>query len=212
MKTKHFITAMIGFLLLSCSSSRITSSWKAETYTAKTYKKILVLGLIREADRRIQEDMEEHMVGDLAALGFNAVGSLKEYGAKFFDNKDEKEALKKIAESNIDAVITIVLLDKQKEHNYVPGRIYYSPYNVYYNRFWGYRTTLYNRIYEPGYYVTDTKYFWESNLYDMSNQQLVYSVQTQSFRSDNSVFLGHEYGLLIVKDMVKNHVLEGTRQ
>jgi len=208
MKTKYIIVSFLLFCFLSCNSTRITSTWKANLNSKKAYKKILVLGLIREADRRIQEDMEEHMTGDLIALGYNAIGSLKEYGPKFFEGKDEKEALKKLAESNIDAVITIVLLDKQKEQRYVPGHPYYSPYSVYYSRFWGYRTALYNRIYEPNYYVTDTKYFWESNLYDMGNQQLVYSVQTQSFRSDNSVHLGHEYGQLIVKDMVENNVLK----
>jgi hypothetical protein len=66
---------------------------------------------------------------------------------------------------------------------------------------------LYNRIYEPGYYVVDTKDFWESNLYDMPTQKLVYSVQTQSFDPGSSESLGHGYGQLIVKDMVKNHIL-----
>ena len=109
--------------------------------------------------------------------------------------------------SGVDAVITIVLLDKQKESKYVPGSIHYSPYGYYYNRFWGYRTTLYQRIYEPGYYVTDTKYFWESNLYNMNTQQLVYSVQTQSFDPANSASLGHQYGKLIVNDMISNNII-----
>lgn len=86
--------------------------------------------------------------------------------------------------------------------------MYYSPYGYYYNRFWGYYGTLNRRIYEPGYYVTDTKYFWESNFYDMSTRKLVYSVQTQSFDPANSESLGHEYGELIVKNMVKENVLQ----
>jgi hypothetical protein len=107
----------------------------------------------------------------------------------------------------VEAVLTVVLLDKEKERKYVPGNTFYSPYGYYYNRFWGYRTTLYRRIYEPGYYVTDTKYFWESNLYDMNDQKLVYSVQTQSFDPGNSESLGHEYGQLIINDMVKSNVI-----
>ena len=64
-----------------------------------------------------------------------------------------------------------------------------------------------DRIYSPGYYQVDTKYFWESNLYDISNKQLLYSVQTQSFDPGSSAGLGHEYGQLIINDMVKNKVL-----
>ena len=201
----------IGFILLliavGCTTSRITSSWKAEKTNPQKYNKIMVLGLIREADRSLQEKMENHLVSDLSELGYTAVSSLKEYGPKVFDNMDEAAAISKLKNSEIDAVITIVLLDKEKERKYIPGNMYYSPYNYYYNRFWGYRTALYNRIYEPGYYITNTRYFWESNLYDMSTQKLVYSVQTQSFDPANSESMGHEYGQLIVKNMVKLKVL-----
>ena len=191
-----------------CTTSKITTSWKAENTVPQKYNKILVLGLIREADRTLQENMENHFVGDLKELGYNAVSSLKEYGPKAFDKMDEEAALSKLKNSGVDAVITIVLLDKEKERKYVPGNMYYSPYGYYYNRFWGYRSTLYRRIYEPEYYVTNTKYFWESNLYDMSTQKLVYSVQTQSFDPANLESMGHEYGQLIVKDMVKQNVLK----
>ena len=42
----------------------------------------------------------------------------------------------------------------------------------------------------------------------MSTQKLVYSVQTQSFDPANSESMGHEYGLMIVKNMVKQNVLK----
>jgi hypothetical protein len=203
---------LVGIIFLvftaACSSSKITTSWKAEDAPPGRYNKILVVGLIREADRSIQERMENHFIDDLKGLGYNAVSSLQEYGPKAFDNMDEEKALDKLKSSGVDAVITIVLLDKERERSYVPSAIHYSPYGIYYNRFWGYRSVLYNRIYEPGYYVTNTKYFWESNFYDMRTQKLVYSVQTQSFDPANAESLGHEYGLMIVKNMVKEHVLQ----
>lgn len=194
-----------------CTTSKITSSWKAENTTPQKYNKIMVLGLIREADRTIQENMENHFVNDLKGLGYNATSSLQEYGPKAFDKMDEEAAVAKLKNSGVDAVMTIVLLDKEKERRYVAGSIYYSPYGYYYNRFWGYRTALYRRIYEPGYYITDTKYFWESNLYDMNTQKLVYSVQTQSFDPANSESLAHEYGQMIVKNMVSQNVLQDLK-
>lgn len=206
-KIKWIGVTLLTMTALGCSTSKITATWKAENAVTREYNKILVLGLIREADRTIQENMEDHLVDDLKELGYNAVSSLKEYGPKFFDKMDEEAAISKLKNSGIDAVITIVLLDKERERKYVPRTIYYSPYGYYYNHFWGYRTTLYNRIYEPGYYVTDTKYFWESNLYDMGTQKLVYSVQTQSFDPSNSASMAHEYGKMIVKNMVKENIL-----
>jgi hypothetical protein len=206
---KRLLFATIGAMVLSlaCSTSRLTTSWKAENFEPRKYNKVMILGLIREADRSIQENMENHFVGDLRELGYNAVSSLAEYGPKAFDKMEEQAAIDKLKSSGVDAVITIVLLDKKKESKYVPGNMYYTPYGYYYNRFWGYRGVLYRRIYEPGYYVTDTRYFWESNLYDMSTQQLLYSAQTQSFDPSSSASLGHEYGKMIVQDMVKKNVL-----
>ncbi|SDH76122.1 hypothetical protein ACRQ5D_04780 [Mucilaginibacter sp. P25] len=42
----------------------------------------------------------------------------------------------------------------------------------------------------------------------MDTQQLIYSVQTQSFNPSDSEALGHEYGQLILKDMVKQQVIQ----
>jgi len=205
---KYLLYTLVALALSGCTTSRITSSWKSSDVSPYSYKKILVLGLIHETDRSIQENMENHLVGDLRGLGYEAVSSLQEYGPKAFDKMDENSAIQTLKNNGFDAVLTIVLLDKTKESRYVAGYTYYSPYSYYYNRFWGYRTTLYRRIYEPGYYVTDTKYFWESNLFDMSSQKLVYSVQTQSFDPSTSESLGHEYGQLIVKNMVSENVLK----
>lgn len=204
-RMKWLSVAML--LVAGCTSSKITSSWKTEHPVSGNYNKILIVGLIRDTDRTLQENMENHLAGDLQSLGYNAVSALKEYGPKAFDKMSEEAAIEKFKGGGIDAVLTIVLLDKEKERRYVAGHLNYSQYEYYYNRFWGYYGAMSRRIYEPGYYVIDTRYFWESNLYDMKTQQLIYSVQTQSFDPASSEKLGHEYGQLIVKNMVKNNVV-----
>ena len=199
---------LLVMLAIGCSTSRITSSWKAQNIAPQKYNKVLVLGLVRDADRSLQENMENHLVNDLKGLGYTTISSLEEYGPKAFEGLDETAAIGKLKHSGVDAVVTIVLLDKEKERNYIPSRVYYSPYGYYQNLFWGYQTTLYHRIYEPGYYVTETRYFWESNLYEMDAQKLVYSAQTRSFDPVNSENMAHEYGEMIVADMVKKGVLQ----
>lgn len=207
MKNNIMIAGIFLLLFSGCSSSRITSSWSAADASPKKYNKVMVLGLIRDQDRSICEYMEKHFVDDLKDLGYNAVSAQVQFGPKAFENMCEKDAVDKIRSSGADAVITIVLLDKSKEQYYVPAQRQNLPRSVYYRRFGGYYTTIYDRIYTPGYYVTDTKYFWESNLYDMTTKDLVYSVQTESFDPNSSESLGHEYGKLIVENMEKKNVL-----
>jgi hypothetical protein len=201
------IIAVTAFILAGCSSTRVTSSWKTDSISTQKYNKILVVGLIKETDRSTQEKMETHLVGDLKAMGYNAVGSLQEFGPKAFDKMEEAQVLNVIKNSGVDAIITIVLLDKEKESRYVPSSIHYSPFGYYHGRFWRYYGTMQNRIYEPGYYVTDTRYFWESNFYTMHGETLLYSAQTRSFDPANTELMAHEYGQTIVKDMQKKLVL-----
>jgi hypothetical protein len=201
MKKIHWLCYTILILAATaCHTSKITHSWKAPEAPSKNYNKILVLGFIRDADRNIEQKMEDHFVGDLQTLGYNAVSSLHEYGPKTFDKIEESDGIAKLKNSGFDAIVTIVLLKKERERKYIP------PTNN--NRIWNYRYDIYNRIYEPGYYVTSTKYFWESNFYNMSNQKLLYSVQTQTFAPSDAESMGHEYGKMIVKNMVNNDILK----
>jgi hypothetical protein len=168
---KILISGIMALFLIACSSTKITSSWKADNLQSKQYKKVLVLGLINDPDRTIRENMEEQLVGELKVLGYDAMCSCDEFGPKSFEKMNEKDAVAKLSNSGIDAVLTIVLLDKEREKYYVPGRVSYTPYSIYHRRFWGYYNTMYGRVYSQGYYQTDTRYFWESNFYDLTTEK-----------------------------------------
>jgi len=208
MKTNIIISFIMMLFMISCTSSQITNSWKSENIPEKKFNKIMVVGIIAGSDWALREKMETHMVGDLAAKGYNAVSAIKEYGPKNFENLKEAEVLDKLSGLGVDAVVTIVLLDKDRERYYVPGKVFYSPYTIYQRNFWGYYTTIYERIYTPGYYQVNTRYFWESNFYDLRNRNLLYAVHTESFDPDSMDALAHEYGLLIVNNMAKKGVLK----
>jgi hypothetical protein len=192
---------------MGCSSSRITSSWKDTSRQPKNYSKILVVALSGDPDRTVREKMEQHFAGDLRDLGYTAVTASQEYGPKSFEGMNEAQAVDLLAERGIEAVVTIVLLDKEKERYYAPGYIRSTPFVIYHDHFWNYYTTMNGRIYSPGYYTTDTKYFWESNFYDLFDSKLLYSVQSQSFTPESTNSMAHEYGQMIVQDMVKNNII-----
>lgn len=206
MKKITWIVLAALLITSGCGSSKITSSWVTQDAKPHHYNKIMVLGLIQQKDRTLRERMEQHFIGDLTDLGYSAISALQEYGPKAFDGLDEKTAVEKIKASGVDAVITIVLLDKKKDRKYIPGRYIYT------HNFWDYVGTRNAKIYEPGYYVDETKYFWESNFYDMNTQALVYSVQTKSFSPSSKESLGHEYGRMIVKNMRTKGVLSQQKE
>jgi hypothetical protein len=209
MKALMALIVIFLFVIVGCSSYKITSSWKEKNIQPLPYKKILVLGLINDLhDRNIRQNMESNLAAGLKKLGYSAVCACDEFNPKAFEGLSEKEALSKIADSGIDAVLTVVLLDKAREKFYVPGRVYYTPYVVYHRRFYGYYQTMYVRVYSPGYYSSTDKYFWESNFYSIdSTTQLLYSAQSQSFDPATSS-LSYQYSDMIIKDMLRSNIIK----
>jgi hypothetical protein len=204
---KNLVFFCFVILLENCYSSVITNTWQAEDSNKKILKKILVLAIDNNKDRTIRVKLENHLVNDLTKKGINAFSAIESYGPFFLLGLQESEAINKIKGQGFDAVLTVVLLDKEKEKHYIPGRITYTPYSMYYRRFWGYYSTVYDRIYEPGYYTENTNYFWESNLYNLENDALIYSAQTKSFNPNNLETLADEYGRIISNDLFKKGIL-----
>ncbi|MBE7171772.1 MAG: hypothetical protein INR73_14380 [Williamsia sp.] len=214
MKYIKFLSILCSIgLMISCgSSTKVTSSWKAEgaASNSTSLKKIMVVALLPEKDRNLQQVMEKGLVDKLAEKNIQAFSAYQQYGPNSI-SRNERQALKRIKKSGVDGVITIVLLDKQKERDYVPGNVMARPYGFYYNRFWGYYTTVYDRVYTPGYYETNTNYFFESNLYSLNADKLLYSAQTESFDPSSTERLAKEYSKSIVEDMSKGGVLVAGR-
>lgn len=211
---KRFILVAVPLLMLvmaGCSSSKITSSWnnKNNIENPARFNKILVVGLFDEKNRTLRRQMEEQLAVQLRNEGFNAVTSVSIYGPKSFENVSEEKALKMVHDNNIDGVITIGLIDKTKERNYVPDNNYWGPYRPYgYYRPWGY---YYRPYYMPGFrgghYETNINYMFETNLYSVSDKKLIYSVQTQSSDPSTMGTLTYDYSRSVTKDLKKNNVL-----
>lgn len=202
-----YVFIVLCIACLSCANLRITNVWQPKTGINKKFKTILVVSINGENKHFEKQKMELEMVKDLNEMGFNALSAIQEYGPKMFRNISEDSALKLIEGKGVDAVMTIVLLNKIKERYYVPNTIYYSPYVSYQSHFWGYYNTMFMRVYSPGYYAEERDYFFESNLYDMTKKEISISIQTAAFNPSSNEILAHEYSKLILKSLRENGFL-----
>ncbi|MEO7044144.1 MAG: hypothetical protein ABI091_02470 [Ferruginibacter sp.] len=206
MKLIKSIIPVLLLFLLSCNTTKVTSSWQADDAVNNNFNKIIVYGIFNQKDRTMRETVENEMVAQLNSLGYNAVSALAQYGPKAFAKVKEDDIANELKSSGFDAVITTTLLDKSKQKNYTPGNVSYTPIGV--RRFGRYYSTVYDRVYQPGYYTTSTNYFLESNLYDLNNSELKYSVQSKAFDPSSSASLAYDYSKKIVKDMQKKKILK----
>ena len=209
MKSRSAGMCCLIFLMLlpACRSTVITHSWINPEWSRRPINNLLIVCLSDDKDRAMREQMEAHLCEDLERKNIVARSSLVTFGPTLFEGLTEQQALEQLRKKNADAVLMMVLLDKEKERYYVPDRIYYTPFTVYHRHFWGYYHLMYGRIYEPGYYAENTNYFWECNLYDLQTNRIVYSVQTRSFDPSSAYVAAHEYGRLISNDLTEKGLL-----
>jgi len=208
---KRVLVFMMPLLLLlaACSSTNVTNSWADKNVAESNFKKVLVVAMVPEKQRDLRQQLESEMVDDLTKRGYNAISAYNEYGPKAFTGVDEKQVVTRLQRSNVDGVITVALQDKETSKNYVPGNVRYEPYVVY-NRFWRRYMTYYNTVYTPGYTERRTNYFFETNLYDVNNNQLLYSAQSESFDPSSASQIANEVSKAVVKDMQKKGILNAT--
>jgi len=208
MKKLLLICVPVLVLVAACSNSKVTSSW-VDPNTKGPLKKVMVVALLNNKDRNLKQQMEDQLAQELTAQGIVATTAYHDFGPKSFEGLKEKQVINRLKNSGIDGVITVVLLNKSKEQNYVPGNVQYQPQTVYVrrSRFYGYYATYYDRIYTPGYYETNTNYFFETNLYDVSRNKLLYSAQSESFDPSSVDKMADNQSKVIVKDMKKKEVL-----
>ena len=199
---------MSAAFIFSCSSTKINSSWKAENVHAKPYHNVMVWGLLAEKDSSLRKQMETHLVNDLISKGYHAVSSMDVYKAKAYKKLNSTEIVDEFKLTGVDAVITIALLNKEKEEKYYTGGFYNQPANTnIHGNLDKYYSGIYERVFTPGYYITTTTYFWESSLFEVKADKMIYAARTSSFDPNTTERLAHENGLKIIKDMVKKKVI-----
>lgn len=205
MKKLLFILALS--FLFGCQPSRITQTWTAANTVPKKYKKILVLGVLIDQDNELRIKIEDHLAADLRDLGYKALAAHTIFPPETFSEGDTARAAANIIGNGFDAVLTVVLLDKEKERYYIPGKIIDYSNLTNYNRFDLYYNAVAERIYSPGYFEEETKYIWENNFYDLASRQLIYSARSRSFDVTSRSTLAHAYGLLMANSLVDKKIL-----
>jgi hypothetical protein len=208
MKRVLFLSLVVG-MLFSCSSTHLITSWKAPDASAHKFSKVLVGAVMGGQYIELRANVENALVQSLKAKGVNAFSSYELYGPKAFEGMSQKDAAAKIEQDGFDGAFTVVLLDRTKERNYVPGNLYYSPYYMGYGRYWSHYYMMYDRVYTPGYYTTSTNYILEANFYNLigDGDALEYSAQTQSFDPSSIQRLAQEFSKTVVDDMMAKGLL-----
>jgi hypothetical protein len=157
-------------LLLGCLETLNMRTWSSAEDHDKYFKNLLIMGLVNNVNLR--NDVENEVVFAARKAGILSTNGMSlfppELGKPFEDIERVKSRLR---EGGFDGIITVTLIDVQSER-YTASDTQYLPF-VYYDRFRNYYYQTNELVYRPGYFTRNTKYFIETNFYELGNGKLV---------------------------------------
>lgn len=203
------ITAGFTFILAitimpvihSCNESRITTSWSNRRTLDAATTKIIVIALVPAKEREMAQQLEKHLANDLLGMGYQAISAYDFYGPLAFCPGNDTIIFDKLHGDGITSVLTVSLLDKQMVEKFVPGH-YIHPVN-----FMDYVGPKYELLYEPAHVERNTNYYWETRIYSISSETLIYFSQTTSIDPASVKTMAHGYGLKITRNMIRKKII-----
>ncbi len=212
-KMSSWILGLIGgIMLFSCSgSTRITGSWKNPEIppAARDYNSVFIAAMVRNMEVRTK--LENTMAAQASTRNIKAFKSTDYLAPRFQEKQpNREEMIQKIRATGAQTILSVSLLDKRSETRYVRGNLGYAPVSTYgwYRGFYAYYTHWYPMVYDPGYYVTDRTYFLEANLYDASDEKLLWSAQSETVNPSGIDQFVQEYPQKLVTQMVRDGLLQ----
>lgn len=181
---KYLILFIAVLALSSCgSNTTIVNSWRDPNITVaqEHFKKVLVVALVKdEASRRTAENR--------IAASNPIFKTSYQYLNETTKQLTQEQKLKILQDENFDGVVTMRLVSKEKETNYVPGSytgMYYGGFDGLYAGMYGYGFGnwygMYSPyFYDPGYYQETTSYMVETNVFSLKENKLIWTGTTKS--------------------------------
>jgi hypothetical protein len=196
------IAAFTCLFLISCSSTKLTSTWTDPKYRGSQYSHLLVIGVAEQED--IRRSFEEKFVERLEAGGIKAVESSS---VMLKDQKIDKETILAVVEkTGVDGVLLTYLLAVKEKEVASPGPTY-SRADDYHGGTIPDLSSAYDYRSGPQYYTTRVKVRLETNLYDAKTEQKVWSARSRTLNPKSDTALMDSVIDSLVKDLKKNKLL-----
>ncbi len=158
--------------LVACASTTLTNSWKSPDYNGPPLKKLLVVGVSNQP--ALRRSFEDEFVKELKAAGVDGVAS---YNFIPEDGQVEETRLKQaVEEAGSDGVLITRLVRVDVNTQVAPA--YYPPMGM---GFYGGYTGAWGGFYSSPVVSTTDTLVLETNLYGVTESNLLWSGTTQTF-------------------------------
>jgi hypothetical protein len=164
------LAPIAAVLLAACASTELINQWSNPAYTSPSFKRVMVIGVARQAS--IRRSFEDEFVAQLKVAGIDAVPS---YQYIREEGQVEEGRLKQgVAQAGADAAIITRLVKREQKTQVTPGLYHPTP------GFYGWYSSGWVGYYEPPRVYQYEVYTSETSLYDMTRNEVVWSGTAQT--------------------------------
>lgn len=210
---KLFYGIVVLSVLLSCSSARMTDSWKSDDYANYQPKKVLIVGITDNLTAR--KIFEQSLKEKLLKRNVFAVESSLVFEKDFMDSRQTQEQIDKevnrfVAEG-FDAVLISAVKGVDNQTSY-SGKQFSSGY--YWHHFGRYYYLYQDVYFEPGYYNSYKVYHIEASLYNIktnNDKSLVWVASYDIVDPVNITSTANDYARAIVKSLEEASIINSNK-
>jgi hypothetical protein len=185
-------------LLAGCSTTTTTleSSWREPSAGPIRFEKVVVLAVMNESTvrRAVEDDIAQRVRGGIAGHTIVPDSEL-----------DDPEKVKsRVLASGADGGILLRVIGKRHEQEWVPGA-FPSPYRS----TWDFYGTSRHAVVDPGYLHIEEYVRFQTNIYDLEKDQLVWSGLTDSLEPDSIPAFVDELAAIVAEALRKEGLISG---
>jgi hypothetical protein len=187
---------IIIILTISCTSTRITSSWRDSKRHVhmEELNKVLIVALIENETNRYKA--EHQIVKYLKGKGVVS----HDYLDANFNERSKEEIMEKIKDDGFDGIVLMYLLDVDKERIYMSDEINNNENGS--SNFGAHYLRNHQRYIIQGPYITTKTYILETIIFSLKENKIIWSGITETFEPSGIKKMTNEISRVIYKQMI----------
>ena len=200
-----WIFLLATILMSSCATKDIVRDWNSGDEHKRNVESIMIMGLVNQVSLR--SDIEFEMSNAAHKIGLKATNSMTMFPPELGKPFDDTERIKvRMQERGIDAILTVAIIDIKAERYVGPEKTYVPL--AYYDRFTNYYYRTEAVVYKPGYFTLQTRYFLETNLYEVKGGKLIWSGRSYVFDPQDVERFVPKYAKKLFKEMLTAGIID----
>ena len=208
-RSSQYLKSVLPFFFIvmslnACTPEGLMRTWSTTEEYDRRFQNIMVMGLVNSVNLR--NDLENDVVYAVQKAGIKSKNAMSmfppELGKPFEDIERVKSRLR---DKGFDGILTIALINVSAER-YIGPDVAYEPL-VYYDRFRTYYFRTYELVYKPGYFSQYSKYFIETNFYELGGGKLVWSGRSRVFEPNELEPFSAIYARQLFQELVQEKVI-----